>query len=331
MFRIIQSLVALLFLSHPGFADCVGDNLIETLGPDDRAALDAALAVQPYAEGNLWRATRGEEVVHIVGTYHLSDPRHDATLARIRPLIEGAATVLVEAGPQEEAALKRAMAQDPSLMFITEGPSLLEQLPGDEWDRLATAMKARGVPPFMAAKFQPWYISVMLGVPPCAVDQMAKPHGLDRLVMEAAEARAIPVRALEPFDTIFKLFAQIPREDQLALIRATLGFEEQAAPEDTARTLTDLYFAEDSRRMWEYLRLATHRLPGYTPEQADAEFARMEDVLMIQRNRSWIPVIEVALQDGPVFAAFGALHLSGEFGVLNLLEEAGFTLERLPL
>ena len=38
-----------------------------------------------------------------------------------------------------------------------------------------------------------------------------------------------------------------------------------------------------------------------------------------------------ALDQGPVFAAFGALHLSGKDGVLALLEREGFTLERLDL
>ena len=33
---------------------------------------------------------------------------------------------------------------------------------------------------------------------------------------------------------------------------------------------------------------------------------------MTDRNRAWIPVIEARRQDGPVLAAFGALHLSGE-------------------
>ena len=70
---------------------------------------------------------------------------------------------------------------------------------------------------------------------------------------------------------------------------------------------------------------------GYTPDQIDAEFARMEEVLMAGRNRSWIPVLTDAAAQGPVFAAFGALHLSGEDGVLNLLQKEGFTLEQLSL
>ena len=48
-------------------------------------------------------------------------------------------------------------------------------------------------------------------------------------------------------------------------------------------------------------------------------------------NRAWIPVLTEAAAKGPVFAAFGALHLSGQDGVLNLLQKEGFTLEELKL
>jgi uncharacterized protein YbaP (TraB family) len=79
------------------------------------------------------------------------------------------------------------------------------------------------------------------------------------------------------------------------------------------------------------MRDESRSLPGYTPERIDAEFARMEELLMAARNRAWIPVLTDAAAAGPVFAAFGALHLSGEDGVLNLLQAEGFTLEELPL
>lgn len=51
---------------------------------------------------------------------------------------------------------------------------------------------------------------------------------------------------------------------------------------------------------------------------------------MFRRNRAWIPVIEAAAGEGPVFAALGALHLSGADGVLALLQRKGFAIERLP-
>ena len=310
-------------------AQCGGVNLIDALPPAERAALQMTTDAQPFAEGNLWRATRGDALVTMVGTYHFGDARHDATMTRITPMVDAADLVLVEASPNEERALQKAVADDPGLMLITEGPSLLEQLSPQDWDQLSAAMTARSIPPFMAAKFKPWYVSVMLGIPTCAMDTVLAQQGLDKRIMDRAAVKGIPVMALEPFDTLFQMFGNLPAEYQLNMIRSTLLYEDQSA--DMGFTLAEVYFAQESRSMWEYMRTLSRTVPGYTAERADAEFARLEEVLIAARNRNWIPVIEQAAAQGPVFVAFGALHLSGSEGVLNLMQQAGWTMERLPL
>jgi len=250
-------------------------------------------------------------------------------MAMLTPLIAAAKTVLVEAGPDQEKALKARIARDPSLMIITDGPTLIDLLPADDWAALTTAMRARNVPAFMAAKFQPWYISVMLGIPPCALAQAATSKGLDGQIIDAAAAAGVPIKALEPYDTVFQIFGGLSVADQLSMIHSTLAMEEFGA--DYAITLADTYFSQDTRAIWEFTRLQSLALPGAAPDQVNGEFARMEEVLMSKRNRSWIPVIEAAARQGPAFAAFGALHLSGKDGVLALLERAGYALERLPV
>jgi hypothetical protein len=329
MQRFLAVVAATLLMPMAAIAQCAGTNMMATMMPEARAAVQTATDAAPFSRGNLWRATKDGVEATIVGTYHLADPRHAPTMERIRPLVAAANRVLVEAGPDEESALLAAITRDPGLMLITEGPSLLEQLEPDEWDQLATAMRARSIPPFMAAKFRPWYVSMMLALPPCMMDAATLNDGLDQQVINLAAERSIPVQALEPFDTLFKIFAQMSTEDQLNMIRSTLLLEEQSA--DVSFTLAEAYFSEDSRAMWEFMRILSREMPGYTPEQADAEFARLEEVLMASRNRAWIPVIENAAVDGRIFIAFGVLHLSGDEGVLNLLAKAGWTVERLPL
>jgi uncharacterized protein len=321
--------LTLTLLAAPLRAQCAGENLFATMDPDRLAAITAAADAVPFPRGNHWRATRGDEVITIIGTYHFDDPRHDATLQTILPALTSATTVLVEAGPDEEAALLDLIARDPSTMMIAEGPSLLEQLPPQTWEKLSAALSARGVPGFMAAKMQPWYVAAMLAIPPCAMAQMADPKGLDGMVIDSALAAGVPVRALEPFDTIFTLFGAFSDEEVVAMIDSTLAMEDRA--EDYSATLADSYFAGESRMIWEYMRDESRSLPGYTPERIEAEFARMEELLMSARNRAWIPVLTEAAAQGPVFTAFGALHLSGQDGVLNLLQAEGFTLEELPL
>jgi uncharacterized protein len=330
MIRLLALLATtVLLLASPLRADCMGENLFATMEPGRLATITAAADAQPFPRGNHWRATRGDEVITLVGTYHFDDPRHAANLQTIAPAIKAATTVLVEAGPEEEAALQARIASEPGLMMITEGPTLLERLPPDTWDRLSAALAARGVPGIMAAKLQPWYVAVMLSIPPCVMAKMVDPKGLDGLVIETALGAGVPVRALEPYDTIFTLFGAMSETEVIAMIDSTLAMEDRA--EDYFATLADSYFAGDSRMIWEFMRFVSYDLPGYTREQVDAEYARMEDMLMDSRNRAWIPVLTKAAADGPVFAAFGALHLSGKAGVLNLLQDEGFTLTELPL
>lgn len=324
-------LVCLLAVAPQAQAKCAGQNLLAGLAPDRQAALDAATDAQPFASGNLWRATRGDQSLTILGTYHLGDPRHGAIIDRVAAEIDQATLVLVEAGPEEERALMQAMGERPELLFLSEGGSLIDRLDPVEWQTIAAAMQARGLPSMMAARMQPWYLSMMLAVPPCDMGAMTARDGLDQRVMDRAKARGTAIRALEPYDTIFGMFAQMSFDDQMEMIRATLAYETIGMAENISTTLAEAYFAGEARRMWEFLRIESAALPGYDTARANAEFARIEEVLMNARNRAWIPVIERAATEGPVFIAFGALHLAGEQGVLNLLTQAGFTLERLPM
>jgi uncharacterized protein len=308
---------------------CRGQDLIAALPAAERDAMRAAADAAPFARGNYWRATKDGQEVSLVGTYHLDDPRHEGLMRAIGPALDRASVLLVEAGSKEEAELMALLARDPAAILAPEGPTLAETLPDAEWQRLAQAMRDRGIPPFMASRFRAWYVTMLLSVPPCALKAAAAGNGLDKRVIARAEAQGVPVMALEPFDTALKLFDKMDAEAQVAMIRSTLALEDQA--EDQMATLSATYFGQESRLIWEYSRFAARDLPGMTPDKVDAEFAAMEEALMSARNRGWIPVIEAAATEGPVFAAFGALHLSGHQGVLALLQAQGWTIERLPL
>ena len=311
-------------------AECRGESILGDLPPEKLAAIQTATDAVPFPTGNFWRATRGDQVITIAGTYHLDDPRHAANLAALTPSILSAKTVLVEAGPEDTDALQALIAKDPSKIIIQTGPTLTDQLPPEVWTDLSTALANRGIPAFMAAKFKPWYVIAVLSVPPCLMAELkGEPKGLDGMVIDTATGANIPVQGLEPFDTIFRIFDQFSDEEIISMIQSNLALE--AFADDQAETLAEGYFAGESRKIWELTRVMSYDMPGYTKAQVDAEFAKMEQILITDRNRAWIPVLIGAAQEGPVFAAFGALHLSGEAGVLNLLKAEGFALEELPL
>ena len=55
----------------------------------------------------------------------------------------------------------------------------------------------------------------------------------------------------------------------------------------------------------------------------------MQDELLDKRNQNWIPAIEQNIRQKSTFFAVGAGHLGGEKGVLELLQQKGYTVKSL--
>lgn len=313
--------------SSPARSECRGSDLFAALSPAEQAALSAQAAAAPHGEGLVFRATRGVQEIVLAGTMHLPDARHDALLAELAPHLARAGTLLVEATPGDEAKLKAAAGKDPSLLFITEGPTIPELLPEADWQALRQVLVARGMAPFIAAKMQPAFLAITLSVPPCALEALGRGEGgLDKRLMAAATARGLPIEGLEPWDTAFALFRGLSAQQNADILRQLT--REALEAEDQSVTMANRYFARTPRLIWEFA-LHHARAQGMAEDELARQAAVTEQALMTGRNRLWVPVLEAAAEKGPVLAAFGALHLSGREGVLALLEQDGWRIERL--
>lgn len=323
----LMSLLCCLICAQPALAACAGNDLRSTLGPAEQDRLQIELQDAPFAEGNHWRATRDGRVLHLVGTMHLSDPRLDAPLDRLRPTIESADLLLLETTAEDSASLENRLATDPGLLLMPDA-TLPELLSDAEWAQMSDALSARGIPPFMAARFQPWYVSVVLAVPPCAALPDLATGGMDARIEAMATEAGIPRAALEDVETIFATFANQPRETQIDMMLSALV--DPAISEDLFATLLASYFDEATAEGWAVSAILAERYSPIDPGEAAEMFAKIEQELLVDRNRDWIPVLIDALEDHDVvMAAFGAAHLPGKDGVLALLEAEGFVLERL--
>lgn len=330
MLRQFAAASLLVLTGLPAAAQCSGASYLDQLTPAQQSTLDDMVADIPYAQGLVWTATKEARTITVIGTMHIYDPRLEPIRARVAGQVAEAGVVLLEATAQEEAQLQNLIVTDPGQIFIVDGPTLPEMLDEETWALIADAATQRSIPAFMAAKMQPWYLSLMLAIPGCAMsDAIAGARGLDHMIQDDATAAGIPVQALEPYTTLFEIFQTAPIEEQVDLLRVNLLAPDIQQPMFVA--MLDRYFAEDVGRLWELSRLAMNTLPGVDPDQAALLFDEMQDALLDTRNRNWMPVIaEAAAAHDRVVVAVGAAHLIGEEGVLQLLENDGWTLARLP-
>lgn len=328
MIRPVLAAAALLLLASHAAAQCVGTSYLDTLSDDQRAQLDQATADLPYAEGLIWDATRDDKAITLVGTMHIYDPRLEPIFDMVADDVRAADVVLLEATPDDQRALEAMLVEDPGMFLITDGPTLPDLLEEDTWALLSSAASERGIPGFMAAQMQPWYLSLMLAIPPCAMMDLAMGiEGLDGMISDLAAENDVPMQALESFTTLFEMFQTGTMEEQVDMLRLSLVSPDTQQQMFVA--MLDSYFSNDVGRLWEMSRIAVADTTGLDPETGAAVFSEMENMLLIQRNRDWMPVIADTMEENDtIVAAFGAAHLIGNDGVLQLLENDGWELVR---
>ncbi len=317
-----SAFLAGLFLALPALATCEGENLYEALSVEEKAALDARLADTPYPEGNLWRAERDGSTVHVVGTLHLADPRHEVMISRLEPVLDHTDLVILESSMETEAEMANLVMTRPDVAIITEGPSLIEQLGDEDWNRLKPLLLARGVPPFIAAKMQPWLVAMTLAIPACAIQHMAEGAlGLDGQIEKLAQRQGIDLATLDVLEDVLNMLATASPDEQLSLLRASIMPEEDV--NDMHTTLNALYFDGRHRLLMEISRALSEEMGE------EDGFRIMEDDLLKGRNEKWAPKIADLVDGKDAILAVGAAHLSGETGVLKQLENLGYNLTRL--
>lgn len=324
------ALTALLLLtSPPAFAACGGDSYIDRLPQAQQDEIAKAIAATPYAQGLLWELTRGDQTLTLVGTMHIYDTRLTALFDKVAPTLRAADLLLVEATDAEMSAMQQALAADPSLYLITDGPTLPDLLAPEVWEQVKAAAAARNLPGFMVAQMQPWYLALTLGIPPCAMaDLAAGKQGLDHMLSTAAAEADIPTQALESWDTLIAVLGDGTIDEQIAMMR--MGLISPADQQAIFVTMLDAYFAEEIAIVWEISTIAAKDLSQLSEAEATAQMLDTQEVLLNNRNRDWIPVIEAAMSEhDTVVVAVGAAHLPGDMGLLALLRTQGWTAKRI--
>ncbi len=312
----------------PAFALCSGESYLNQLAEAQRIEIADAVAATPNNTGLIWTATKGDTTLTIVGTMHVFDARLDAIRARMTPAIASADLMMVEATAAEEAAMQEAFINNPDLYLINDGPTLPELLTPETWAKVEQAATDRGLPSFFVAKFQPWYLSLMLAAPACAMAEIASgKRGLDHMLIADAEASGVPLQALESWETLINIMTDGTQQEQIDLLQ--LGLIDAADQQSLFVAMLDAYFSEQVARVWEVSQIAARELTGMSEEDAAAQMLETQELLLDQRNLNWLPVItDAATTHDNIVIAVGAAHLPGELGVIELLKSEGWALER---
>lgn len=271
-----------------------------------------ASTAAPHDRGLLWRATRDGRTSWLYGTLHVGKPAWRRF------------------GPQLEAALRATDVlaleidpSDPTLMSTLAEVQPAAPLPPALRARLEQAHQRACISPELMATLHPLLQVTTLTVLEARWMGMDPTYAME--VLLAAQVRASGRRVVSLETAARQKAALVP--DDAAEAMSALG-QSLAQLEDRSarRVLARMALA------WEHGDLAA--LEDYTTwcecadSAADRAFMRK---LNDERNGPLADGIEAQHRQGQrVFAAVGALHMTGPQALPRLLAERGFKVERVP-
>ena len=271
-----------------------------------------------------------ESPSYIVGTYHLAPVSFVDSIPGIRKAMADTQQTYGEL-VMEEILSPDSAAMMQQAMMMPEGMTLDKLLTADEMDRLNAYLKGLiGMDmthPMLAqqmGKLMPSALSTTLSLLSC----MKKSGGFDPknqfddYFQKTALAQGKGVGGLET--TAFQinvLFKGQTLERQKELLMCQVDNTEFM--EKMEEGVIKAFFAQDIEAIKEAMDEKMNNSCDSSPEE--------ENMLIYNRNADWLTKMPTIMAQKPTLFSVGAAHLPGEKGVLQLLRQAGYTVEAVTL
>jgi uncharacterized protein len=267
------------------------------------------------AEGQdvLWAVSGAHNTVYLLGSIHVLRVS-DSVLPRAAQQAYADAEQLYEEIDLLAAAGDQLGADSMALQILPDGQTLASILGPALFAEFRTAAHALGMDTDYMNRFQPWFAAMSLQAVQMLREGYSPQSGVDYQIAQNARRDHKPVRGLETLKDQLSLFAGLSMDEQREFLADTLH-ESDSSQE--LEEVTRAWRRGDLSKLEELLRKGT------------AESPQLYKALTTDRNLRWLPQIEQMLQAPEDFlVVVGALHMVGESGLVALLKQRGYRVER---
>ena len=219
-------------------------------------------------------------------------------------------------------------------LFMKNGMTLPKLLSEEDYKMVRDHFETieMPLPSFMIDKIKPMFLSIMattdmdmmgggLMEPEKEGDKEEKEvmEGIKSYEMEfmdlANESEMI-MDGLETVEFQMSMFDSIPYKAQAKMLVDAIKAEQDSTQtaDGSLDALVELYKQQDLAALQKSI------------QEESSGVENFEDLLLVQRNKNWIPIMEKQMEDKATFFAVGAGHLGGESGVIALLRAEGYTI-----
>lgn len=273
-----------------------------------------ALSLPALGAPALWKVSDEDSAVWLFGSIHLLPEDADWRSAALDKIIAKADRVYFETdlGPEAQTEIITLTMEHG---FVRDGRLLNERIDAELMAKVREAAELYDVPVPTLLAMRPWMVASTISVTALAAAGYDPNLGVDLLLQQSVEKE---------------------RQGFLETAAEQIGFlaggDETSEIEMLAGTLAEadrmVAMLDEMKEAW---------VTGNPDELADLFMAEAGaygdafiDILITERNRNWVEKIETMLATNEnAVLVVGAGHLVGEMSVVKLLEEKGFSSERV--
>lgn len=263
-------------------------------------------AVKPRTDALLWRITgKGSNPSYLYGTMHIVCAEDMSIGDSLKSAMDRSGRLYLELDMDDPMMMMKTA----QLSMLKEGS--IKELAGQErFERIEKFMKdSIGLPSTLFNRMKPFALMSLMytKIPACG-----RTESYEQRLMDMAKKGKKEVVGLETVEEQFGIFDRIPDTTELRMVMDMI--DDFGTQRRQFSEMSQLYRKRDLEGLGAMI-------------QSSPDMAGMEDVMLWDRNKRWIPAMEKAMSSGPVLFAVGAGHLPGEEGVIRLLRKAGYRVE----
>lgn len=244
------------------------------------------------------------EASYLYGTIHIL-PKDKFELSNsLKRAFDASTTIAMEVDLDMSGAEKIALAQK---VMLPDGKTLKDFMAAQDYLQL----KAYCIDSLQwseskferSSKLKPMFFSSVL-----IQENMSNMASYEMEFNKMAKKKKKETIGLETIEFQLGLFDQLPMETQVDMLK-----QDYKSDMKNYDTLLACYLREDLETLGKLMAEETSAYPEFN------------ELMLVQRNKSWIAPMRAQMQKESTFFGVGAAHLSGPDGVVALLRAQGFT------
>lgn len=270
------------------------------------------------ANALLWEITGNglKKPSYLYGTIHMIAKSDFFITAPTRQALEGSDKVVFEINLRKMMN-PIAMLSIFSKAMMKDGKRLRDLLSPEDYALVKRKFEGLGMPLTMLERVKPLFLASF-----AEGDGMPDKNSSTSYEMEFLEIAEKNHKSLDGLETVefqMSIFDSIPYRAQAEMLVANLKSDKKEDGE--FKKMVDLYKKQDIEALCKTIQSDT------TTAKGGEGLGNYENMLLVNRNRNWIPIMGRMMQQQKTFFAVGAGHLGGRYGVVRLLRKAGYQVQ----